>query len=110
MAVALGMRAVRAVAVAPHTGSRLDVEEPLHQAGRSLGMLRGVGQAPGVVADDPDDVLLVLEGELFLDRLAVAGREREVVHPQRVTDAPVREERDGLPGPGTIDPADAVVV
>ena len=34
-----------------------------------------VGQAARVVADDADDVLAVLEGEVLADRLAVAGRE-----------------------------------
>ena len=50
------------------------------------------------------------EGEHLLDRLAVAGRHRDVVDPQGVGDPAVREERHRLAGAGAIDPSHAVVV
>src|SRR5690348_16789434 len=55
-------------------------------------------------------MLLVLEGELLLDRLAMAGRHRDVIDPQGVSDPPVGEEGDRLAGPGAVDPPDPVVV
>ena len=55
-------------------------------------------------------MLLVLEGELLLDRLAVTRRHGNVIDPQRVADPPVGEEGQRLPGPGPVDPAHAIVV
>ncbi len=73
-------------------------------------MLAGIGQTTRIVTDDSDDVLLILECKLLLDRIAVSGRHGDVVHPERVGDPPVGEKRQGLPRPGAIDPANAVVV
>ena len=73
-------------------------------------MFGPVGQAARIVANDADDVLLVFEGKLLLDRLAVPRRHREVVDPHRVGDAAVGEKREGLSCSGPIDPADPVVV
>ena len=73
-------------------------------------MFGPVGQAARVVANDADDVLLVFERKLLLDRLAVPGRHGDVVDPHGVGDAAVGEKRQGLPCPSPIDPADPVVV
>ena len=63
-------------------GLSLRLHRAVTASGRAV-----VGQAARVVADDADDVLLVLERELLLDRLAVAGRQRHVVGPHGVGDA-----------------------
>src|ERR1700726_3237690 len=73
-------------------------------------MLAWVGQTARVVADDTDDVLLVLEAKLLLDRLPVPGGHGNIIDPHRIRDPAVGEERQGLPCPGAVDPADAVVV
>ena len=62
------------------------------------------------MGDHADDLFAVLEGEVLADRLAVAGGQGDVVDPHGVGRAAVGEERDGLAGPRSIDPADPVVV
>ena len=82
----------------------------LHQPAGVWRCFAGSGRQRGSWQTTPTMCSLVLEGELLLDRLAVAGRHRDVVDPEGVGDPPVGEERERLPGPGAVDPADPVVV
>ncbi len=81
LTIALGRPGGLAVAVAAAPVLQLVRQEVLDQPWAGLGILARVGQAARVVADDADDVLLVLEGELLLDRLAVPGGHRDIVDP-----------------------------